>query len=1546
MALKLSQLTLDRVFGYPGGRVISVDYQTIAFACGSGLFFYDYSTGTKSSIWPDDSFAIGALAFHRKRKLVACSEKSRRPRVFLVSYPSTNVVGVLEDVAVHEVQDIAFSRCGNYLAVLGSLPDFNVSLFDISEKPRLLARGPLSGAPCHFITFNPHDPSVLCCSGSGHVVFWKYVKSISGNVSFSYKAGRVPVGEKTRYGFHSHCWNTKNEVICGTTHAELFQFDSLTCEGEEIINNVGQGTITSLLYSKDFIIVGSESGSVSCIGSTSNERICSMPVIQAIHSLDFTADFKKIIVSGGSQISLLNPLPNESGDVIADFHTGSITGLAQYTDDYVVSCGTDGTIRVWYLEMNTMMFKLETNVEFSCISINSKAGLAFCGTNDGSMHIFSIDAGSLQFSLLTSFRQHTGPIADIIINPNGTQIVCGGADKEVSFFEWEEGTESVYSIGNITMKSCVTSIAYQDGKGMYLVALDQGDLCQCVFPNSEEDCKWDIVVKCMWTLDFASFGIQVKPDQNDVLVSIAQDRRVRLYHLTPPAGDDAYERQLMSDIALAGSHEKNGRAIVVSRSFLPYVFTGAKDGYVAVHNMNQADHLPEKLLVHDHWKGGISRLLFVEKWMCLVSAGFDGVLFASSFGGDSAMKMVRPLSIGFSAEIELPINGAKEKGSLKGRSAVHAVASAQEEEEVAKLKEELDNIRTSLGELLHENENAPELEKLDREEFLIDESNRSKLIAQTDERLDAIRKQTHLDRLGMMFLADIIKKRCYDTMEQHFVYVRGMKRDVEVTNFPLLKKDPKNEKILKKLKILRLVEREEHIRSGRHCFTALEQLTKATLIAKERVDSHPRHMSSVSELPDISDIDVKKPPLWYEKYDLYAPSRRRMHMKMLEHEIRERKENYNSSFSKLQDRKHQVVAMIEEKNKRILEIAEELGEPCDDLFHPMFADDEMADSILQVHDHEIVVEKVLSEEEKAEIARKEAEETAARAARQDEDAVERALLDMMDGKLEKPQEKEFDHEMERPEWMNKPSDEMTEDELEEVARFEKALEKWRDERTKYRKALEAEERKLIGEVEKLCEEFDEEILQTLEQRLKTDQEVCVLETLLIKCGQGILQFEVDMDQEEQFAKELDELREKKTSTSSLISEHQEDLEKLEEELQEFIQEDKITEKSFKTRFSDAEGFVDVLYRLYRKRPTQMHTGDADGGATDGLGAVDEDPYADVDLSAAKASARRGDFLPDKDCPEGLSPLIWNRFQEDRMQKIEFERMIESRQANLEERRQTLEKLKAADAEYDEMLQLSMKEMNVFRDEQFRDMFDLDDVFELRQGQVEVEQAAVVTDYADAILIDQALIQDLNGVIREHGTEKIDILKDIKDLRREIHKLEWQKGILQTRIVNDEEEIRDLQLLRVTKKMQETLRSGSAVVASDLERKKLEKTLDHMKASSSQKVKESKKRVIAAERKAGKIQEENVLLQDEIAKLSETLREKQRIYEAQNLGAEQKVVEKTMKDLRVIRKLADLRDAQVLELEALRKELERLRERTFPSFAVQRRRVRGNVDQRP
>ena len=53
----------------------------------------------------------------------------------------------------------------------------------------------------------------------------------------------------------------------------------------------------------------------------------------------------------------------------------------------------------------------------------------------------------------------------------------------------------------------------------------------------------------------------------------------------------------------------------------------------------------------------------------------------------------------------------------------------------------------------------------------------------------------------------------------------------------------------------------------------------------------------------------------------------------------------------------------------------------------------------------------------------------------------------------------------------------------------------------------------------------------------------------------------------------------------------------------------------------------------------------------------------------------------------------------------------------------------------------------------------------------------------------------------------------------------------------------------------------------------------------------------------------------------------------------------MKDLRVTRKLEDVAKAQQDELMELKTRIDKLRERTFPSFAVVSKRVVGNPDEK-
>ena len=46
-------------------------------------------------------------------------------------------------------------------------------------------------------------------------------------------------------------------------------------------------------------------------------------------------------------------------------------------------------------------------------------------------------------------------------------------------------------------------------------------------------------------------------------------------------------------------------------------------------------------------------------------------------------------------------------------------------------------------------------------------------------------------------------------------------------------------------------------------------------------------------------------------------------------------------------------------------------------------------------------------------------------------------------------------------------------------------------------------------------------------------------------------------------------------------------------------------------------------------------------------------------------------------------------------------------------------------------------------------------------QVEVVQSAVVTDYSDALLLPNGMIEELNGTIKGSGAQKVSILEEIK-----------------------------------------------------------------------------------------------------------------------------------------------------------------------------------------
>lgn len=157
------------------------------------------------------------------------------------------------------------------------------------------------------------------------------------------------------------------------------------------------------------------------------------------------------------------------------------------------------------------------------------------------------------------------------------------------------------------------------------------------------------------------------------------------------------------------------------------------------------------------------------------------------------------------------------------------------------------------------------------------------------------------------------------------------------------------------------------------------------------------------------------------------------------------------------------------------------------------------------------------------------------------------------------------------------------------------------------------------------------------------------------------------------------------------------------------------------------------------------------------------------------------------------------------------------------------------------------------------------------------------------------------------------------------------------------DLRHLHTLRVTKSMQEFIKGGQEN-HHEIERAKLGKKIEHVSTTMTTKIDEKKLHMLKVKRVIRDKDGENRILEEQLKEARQLVNEREEIQHLQSTGLDHQRNLKLMKDMRVTRKLEDVGKAQQEEMQLLKKEIDRLRERTFPSFAVVSKRVVGNPDQ--
>ncbi|XP_077350992.1 cilia- and flagella-associated protein 43 isoform X2 [Festucalex cinctus] len=445
-----------------------------------------------------------------------------------------------------------------------------------------------------------------------------------------------------------------------------------------------------------------------------------------------------------------------------------------------------------------------------------------------------------------------------------------------------------------------------------------------------------------------------------------------------------------------------------------------------------------------------------------------------------------------------------------------------------KLQARMEDIRSTIQEMIRENESVPEIERLELKEFNVDDERQKMHDAALEEEVSMVRDRIEMEILERCYKCDLIKRECWDSLKVKDRAVKAFHTDHEVTNYPL----------------------KERPQSELDALQKVEETRKAELArAQEKGGDEDDFLESQNAVASSYSAELGLlHPYLYDQFNLHTTEQKLNQIVMLQDVIYRIKVSLNTQFDKVYKQKVQEISRVKERNKQVKELLDEL-EVVEELWVPALNDREVPERVFVVDDSEIEAEKYLTPEEEKEEERKRLEEQKRLAAKSD-DVRERALDDMMDGVLEVKKDSLLKAEVPQPEFVvAKPNNQWTDEEKKQFKEYEKKVKELDTEKEKYRKSLETEIKGFQKITKEATDRFDEGLKRLFEMKIKSDMAICQK-----KMGEELRKFEKEV---EAFHESYDNI----------------------------VADDKVQDKDFRKEFSNLhKAHVDQLYKLFKRRP--------------------------------------------------------------------------------------------------------------------------------------------------------------------------------------------------------------------------------------------------------------------------------------------------------------------------------------------------------------------------
>ena len=213
----------------------------------------------------------------------------------------------------------------------------------------------------------------------------------------------------------------------------------------------------------------------------------------------------------------------------------------------------------------------------------------------------------------------------------------------------------------------------------------------------------------------------------------------------------------------------------------------------------------------------------------------------------------------------------------------------------------------------------------------------------------------------------------------------------------------------------------------------------------------------------------------------------------------------------------------------------------------------------------------------------------------------------------------------------------------------------------------------------------------------------------------------------------------------------------------------------------------------------------------------------------------------------------------------------------------------------------------------------------------------MTDYSDATLLHREEIEELNVDIQEHGWEKVDILRSLQDDKRDKFITEWNNKNCDFIMDDISAKLQEVQLLRVTKKVQQAVKTGGVDTVKKNEEITLQRQIIAMERAAERAVFLRQITLAEVGKKMEDKNRDQRRLLGRLAKEREGLEGREvlenKIKTADEDSSELKAArrERTSQNLRLLAKLRQREQRQREEILLREKERDELLQRVHPDF---------------